>query len=112
MNDDIEQIELSIKEAEAKVERRDRLAKLHENKAFRELIVDGYFKDNAVRLVSAYGDPSASHLQADLLKDIEAVGRLQQYFRTIYQQGDAAERALVEAREELEDIRAEDEEFV
>jgi len=44
----IEQIELSIEAAKANVEKMEALLRLIDNKDFKKIIDDGYFKDEAV----------------------------------------------------------------
>ncbi len=109
MSHEIEQIELSIEDAQKMVDRKAQLEKLFSNREFRKLIEEGYFKDEAARLVSALSDPVLEPHREKITRSIEGIGALQQYFRTILRTGDAASQAIVEAREALAEIRADEE---
>lgn len=74
------------KEAVAKLEL---LQELENNKAFTELVSEGYFKDEAVRLVWSLSqlelqDPK---LQEDLNKQIQAIGQFRQHLSRIHAHG-------------------------
>ena len=53
---DIEQVELSLEHAKEIVARRDKAHKLASNREFKALFLEGYFKDEAARLVAICGE--------------------------------------------------------
>lgn len=108
----IAEIELSKSQAESFVKTAEALDRLSKNRDFKRIISDGYLKEESIRLVSLKGAPEMQHEkhQASILKQIDAIGSLQNYFHGIYMQGDHAKALIEEAEEEIEMIRAEAEE--
>jgi hypothetical protein len=95
MSNDVHVIEQSIEAARADIERNDAVNRLYENPDFKSVILEGYFKEEAARIV--------------FLNILEAgVGALQQYFRLIEQKADMAERGLGEMEETRTEILQED----
>lgn len=102
----LEQIEVTIKDAEKKMEMRDLCLKLQKNTLFKKVIAEAYFKDEAVRLVHA---KSAPHTQAeDIQKEIEigiqSIGTFRQFLNFLVLQGDQAEKAIEDHRETRQEI--------
>ena len=99
MNDDlVDSVELSIEEGKQKVNLRDALNSLSSNPAFIDIILKGYFINEASRLVLLRADPSmqTEDVQKSIDNSIIAVGNLRVYFSTIMQLGAMAEKALVD----------------
>ena len=105
----VTEIELNIKEAESLVNLGKALDRLHSNRDFKKLILEGFFKDEAVRLVHLKADPSVQNekQQAAILRDIDGIGVLRSYFGKIYQQAAMADAAIEDGEKELEELRAE-----
>lgn len=105
----IEQIELSIEAAKENVEKMEALLRLIDNKDFKTIIDDGYFKNEAARLVILKADPEMQEakFQDQLDKGIIAVGQLRQYFRTIMQIGRMAERSIRDDEQTRQELLAE-----
>ena len=88
----------------------DSLTRLLENNDFKKVFVDGYQKDEAVRLVHLYGDNSLNankdrdHLRSDLQERIVSVARFSEYIRFIQWSGN-------KAKEELEQLSQAELEF-
>lgn len=106
IEEQIEQIDISMEHAKTNINMMDALNKLTTNKDFKKVILEGYFKDEASRLVLLKADNSmqGEQEQTTIDKSIIAVGYLRQYFSTIMQIGSMAERALKDdeiTREEL-----------
>lgn len=105
---EIEQIELSMEQAKAVVERARLARQLSKNPAFKKLIMDGYFVDEAARLAHLVSDPAlAPEHRQFVFNDLNGVGALKRYLSTIVRMGDAAEREIAEAEMELEELRNE-----
>ena len=105
---DIETIELSIEEAKKLVQAADSLDKLMSNREFKKIILEGYFKDGAVRCVQAYGDPNLSEYREEIMKDISGIGSLQQYLHKIRMTGNMMRQQIEDLEGEREYILAED----
>lgn len=86
------------------------LANLEGNADFKKIVSEGYLREEAVRLVMLKGDPQVSlpHQQAAILRDIDAIGSLSEYFRIIRKLGEKAERSIKDAESEIEEIEEED----
>lgn len=105
---DIEQIELSIEEAQKMVERKERALRLADNPDFKSLILDGYFKDEAIRLTHLLSDPNAVAHRPQITESMVSIGSLKRYLHAIVQMGAMAEQEISEARETLDEIRGEE----
>jgi len=101
----IEQIELSLEQAKESIDMMDSLQTLTKNKDFVNVITKGYFESEASRLVLLKATPqmASKEDQELLLKSIDSIGFLRQYFVTIMQIG----RMAIKAKEEDETTHAE-----
>ena len=103
---DIEQIELTISEAKKIVATRDAALRLASNRDFKKIFLEGYFKDEAARLVGISADPvmldqgQGEHIDME----IRSISCTQQYLRGLVQQGDLAERSISEHTEMLAEM--------
>lgn len=101
--DQIQQVQVSVQQCEELVGMRTALERLQHNADFVKIINTGFLTNEAVRLVHAKADPQCqtAETQAAIIRDIDAIGTLNSYFRNIYQNANAAENALAQHREEL-----------
>ena len=106
---DIKEIELSIEEAQKMVERRNQAYRLADNADFKSLILEGYYKDEAVRLVGLSADPSTAKYADETILAIKSISMLQQYMRNIVAFGNTAESEIGDMREVLDEERNEGE---
>jgi len=107
IEDQQKQVVVSIDQAEKIIELRDQITKLSKNKLFKTVVLDGYFKEEAIRLTSIYNSPNLSaEDNAKVLKDLEAIGSLRRYFQTKTMLGNVAESELVSHRQTLEELNA------
>jgi len=92
----IEQIELDIQEAKKLINAKEHLLRLESYPAFNELIVEGYFKKEASRLVMMKANPATQddETQHAINKAIDSIGGLQQYFNKVINLGSMAESSL------------------
>lgn len=90
------QLDREEKAAKAQKDLGDALLRLQSNRDFKRLVSEGYFRDEAVRLVSlkAHPEMQTPERQSSILLQIDAIGNLQQYFVIIGQQAALAERSL------------------
>lgn len=107
----VEDIHLDISDAQAKVRKADALERLHNNADFKAIVLEGYFKEQAAGLVAMRAHPAMQNEreQANLLRGIDAIGEVQQYFSGIFQQGNMAAEAIRSAEHELEEMEQEGE---
>lgn len=115
MNDEInleqveQEIQISIDAARGAVTRKDKLVKLSQTDEFKEIFEDGYFRDEAARLVSLLSDPefSAEDKQNELLNDMIGISSTRQYLMNVHRLGMSLERQIAASENELEEIRTE-----
>jgi len=99
-----EQIQITIDEAKQMVAEGDALDRLMKNVDFKELIVKGYFQKHAYQLVEFKAAPTAQNepQQAAVIRSIDAIGELQQYFNKIFAFAAQARQDIIDAENELE----------
>lgn len=109
MSNEIERLEITIEQAREEVAKRDRMERLLENADFKELFTDGYLLHEASRLVLLKGDPRVdAEMQAQIDKDIIAIGCFRQYIATIITTGNMAERAIKNDEQTLQELHEEE----
>lgn len=95
------------KELQDAVVKGEHLEKLEKNKDFQKLILKNYFQDHAVRLVHLLGDPNV-YMVEDRKKqcesDINAIGKLAEYFRFVKQKASEAAINLQKLDEAIADF--------
>ena len=103
-NDAIQEIELSIKEAQKMVDLGAAVQRLATNRDFKKVILEGFFEDEAIRLVHLKADPNmqSSDSQKAILTQMDAIGALRQYLETLAQLAGMAQKSI-EADEQTRD---------
>ena len=98
IDNQIEQIEVSINQAKNAIDRMHAFQKLLTNENFKSILEEGYFKEEASRLVLLKSDPQMSSDENQKAVDnaIIGIGQLRQYFQTTMQLGRMAEKALID----------------
>jgi hypothetical protein len=107
---DLETIELSIEDAKAQIAMKDALEKLTRNRDFKKLILDEYFEKNAIRLVMLKSSPVAqgsAEVHDGVLREMDAIGSLRQYFAGVMRNGTIAEKSLRDYEETREELLSE-----
>ena len=108
LDNQVEEVELTIEEAKKHVQRRDSLRKLMNNREFRKIIEEGYMQEEAVRLVGISADPSVEHREDAIIGQIKAISNLRQYLSNILRLGDQMEESILENEALLEELREEE----
>lgn len=105
----LQDIEANIKNSKELIDLGASVERLKSHRDFKKVIIDGYFKDEAVRLVHLKADPGMQSVtsQADLVKQMDAIGALNQYFTTALRKASFAAKALADDQETLEELAAE-----
>ena len=100
----IQEIELNMKHGQNLVDQGNALERLRSNKDFKQVVLNSYFQQEAVRLVQLKADPNmqTADKQASIIKQIDAIGSVAQYFQTLSQLASMARKAM-EADEEMRD---------
>jgi hypothetical protein len=106
---DIQEIELSMDHAKELVERKNAVLKLSNNREFKKIVLDGYFKDEAARLAGLSADVTVKANRDDIFLAIQGISTLRQYFQMIVRMGEVAESELAEYQETLDEARANEE---
>jgi hypothetical protein len=107
----VRQVELSIEEARAQIERSKQLKRLEKNKDFKALVLEGLLREDAVRQVMLRGSPQlhgdgpgATIVRAGIEARMIMIGELNNYFRYLHIEGESAQAAMSDhesAHEEL-----------
>ena len=105
---EIEQVEIQIEMANKLRKIRDTCVKLTDSDAFREVITEGYFKEEAARLVMA----KSSNLSVDQMKLIDnmqyGIGALANFIESVMRRGAEMDQAVGEHEQTREEILAEE----
>lgn len=101
---DIEQIEISMEQTKELIRRKEMAMKLSSNREFKKLILEGYFQDEAARLVSISASPNMTEHRDEIFESITAISHFRQYMQNIVRMGETAEYELAEQRETLTEL--------
>jgi len=104
----LEEVEIQLEMATKMRKLRDAYVKLSNNKQFKDVILEGYFKEEAARLVMA----KSSNLGPDQMQVVDGmiigVGSLANYFEMIMRRGAEMDVAVGEHEQTREEILAEE----
>jgi len=96
MSDQIE-IERTVEGLKHEIELKEKLHRLLQNPDFKDLILEGYIKDEAVRSTKLLGDPAMRANQRafdSTIDELKAIGLFDSHLRTVEQKGMYAEEQL------------------
>jgi hypothetical protein len=105
----LQELEISLEDAQDRVNMAEALQRLHENKDFRKVILDGYFAKESQRVVMARADVNF-HSEENLKQNLDAItgiGQLGAYFHKTFVFGESAYRAIEADKETKAEILAE-----
>jgi len=82
--DDIQEIEISIEDAKKAIRMGELVDRLEKNEDFKELILEGYFKEDASRIVMLKADKTfqTPEKQSKIDKDLLGISVFADYLRT------------------------------
>jgi hypothetical protein len=105
-----EELEFNIKRSKEIIALGDSLNRLDTNADFKKVFKDGYFAAEAIRLVHLRSDPALQEpgVKAAILADIDSIGALASYLKTVRFLAQQARKALAVDEETLEEILAEE----
>lgn len=108
----IQELELTIDQAREQVKLAEALNRLHKNEDFKAVILDGYFRDEASRLVALLADPNCQTdaWQNALTNSVRSISELRQHFAKTFHFGELAARAIDDANAAIVEIENENQE--
>lgn len=106
INETVQAIEENIRQAKKIVDVGDSLERLRLNRDFKKVISEGYFSNEAVRLVHLKADPNmqSPDMQKAIISQMDAIGSLSQYFNAVMQQASIARKAIVSDEQTRDEI--------
>lgn len=105
----IEQIELTIEEAQKTVAKAEMARRLSTNRDFQKLVMEDYWVEEAARLTHLFTDPQApDEVRQSAHNDMIGVGGFKRFMSQTILQGNMAAQAIEDAREDLEYVRSEE----
>lgn len=109
-NNTVQAIEENIRQAKLIAGKGEALERLRQNRDFKAVILDGYFKEEAIRLVHLKADPSmqSPDMQKSIVAQMDAIGSLNQHFTAVVQQASIALKAISADEEARDEILAEE----
>ncbi len=115
MNEDVnleqveQEIEVSIDAAKGAVEKKNQILTMIGTKEFKDVVEEGYFKDEASRLVMLLTDDEFQdeEKQNGLINDMIAIAGFRNYLATRMQIGAQMENQIAASQQELENLRNE-----
>jgi len=101
MQPTVQDIELSIKDAEEMVALGTALERLQKNRDFKKLFLEGYIEKEAIRLVSLKGSPHTQkpEVQESIVKEMDGIGAFLGYMSKIFWEADRAKDSIQEANQ-------------
>lgn len=106
----IEAIEQNIQRAKEEVEFGHALERLRTNKDFKRVVLEGYFEDEAVRLVHLKADPAMQNAESQrmIVQQMDAIGSLSFYFNTALHRAKLAAKTIESDEAMRDEILAEE----
>ena len=105
---DLEQVEIQIEMAQKLRKMRDNCVKLTASETWKDIIDNGYFKEEAARLVMAKSS-NLTPEQMQLIDNMQyGIGALANYIESVMRRGAEMDQALGEHEETREEILAEE----
>lgn len=109
LEDDIQEVEITIKEAKKAVEYAVMVRRLIDNPDFKKLVTEDYFVEEAARLSHLYSEPGLTEDQVRWVQnDLLAIGGFKRFIKTKLLMGTNAQRELEHSNEVMEELRMEE----
>mgnify|MGYP000730540718 CR=1 FL=1 len=106
---ELQQLEQNIKQARKIADLGESLERLYVNRDFKKVVSEGYFEQEAVRLVHLKADANmqSDEMQKSILSQIDAIGSLSSYFNTLRIRSTMASNAIANDENTREELLAE-----
>lgn len=107
--DEIKAVENNLKQAKELVEFGNALARLQTNRDYKTVIAQAYFEQEAIRLVHLKADANmqTTEMQSFIVKQMDAIGALKQFFRAAVHRSTQAVRTIADDEETLTELMLE-----
>jgi hypothetical protein len=105
----VQQIEVTMEHCRKAIKDGEMLDRLMANKDFKEFFIEGYFKEEAARLVAFKARPElqSENTQKAIDRDISAIGVLQEHFNSVRQMAEQARITLEQGQAALDELEEE-----
>ena len=109
-NDTVRSLEQNMLQSKALVEMGNALERLQNNKDFKKVVLDGYFREEAIRLVHLKGSPhtQSPDMQRSIVTQIDAIAAVADFFSTVLFKARQGERSLADDQETIEELAREE----
>lgn len=109
-SNEIQELEENIQRAKAHVEFGSTVERLLSNRDFKKVISEGYFEQEAIRLVHLKADPNmqSTAQQESIVKQMDAIGSLKQYLRVKCRVAEQAVHSIAADEETRDELLAEE----
>ena len=107
--DEVQQISITVDQAKASIKRGEAIQRLQTHADFKEIVINGYFHQEAVRLTHLLSDPSqqAPEAQTKITSDLRSVGAFHSYLDTALRHAQMAYEAVEQGERELHEAEVE-----
>lgn len=92
-------LESVIKDNKLDAELGDSIEKLLRNSDFRNVVINGYLREEAIRLVHLLTDPN--HDRASIQSQLDSISNFKKYLDTVISNSEIAKRTIEETEAEL-----------
>lgn len=108
--DSIKELEMSIEQAKQLVRMGEALDRLHNNPDFKNIILKEYLTEEPVRLVHVKADANmqSAESQQAILKQMDAIGSLANFFRTVRYHAEMSRKAIADSEELRNELLSEE----
>lgn len=106
---ELQQLERNIKQAQQIVDLGDALERLKSNRDFKKVVIDGYFEQEAIRLVHLMSDSNmqSPESQQAIHKQMIGVGTFRDFLQTLEVRAQMAGRAVMADEQTRDELLAE-----
>jgi hypothetical protein len=106
LDSQVAQIEQNIKEAAEQVATGSALARLFVNRDFKKVVLEGYFREESIRLVHLLADPNmqTAEKQTAIVNEMRAVGAFREYLRMVEHKASLASKSIAFDEETLAEL--------
>ena len=107
---EVTQIEQNIKHAKKLVDVGDSLERLIGNRDFKKVVLEGYFEQEAIRLVHLMSDPNmqSSESKASIETQMNSIGSFKQYLGVLKHKASMADKSIVSDEQMRDELLSED----
>lgn len=107
---EVQQIEQNIKQAQKLVDVGESLERLSVNRDFKKVVLEGYFEQEAIRLVHLLSDPSMQSYesQSSINLQMNSIGSFKQYLTVLKYKASMADKSIAADEQMRDELLAED----